>query len=322
MNNTAILLLSFGTPSSVEDLGPYVTSIRRGHAPSDAELAMLTERYTSIGQWNNQALQDMALRQGRVLQEQLQDKWEQDIPVYVSYLHVPSETSSFSMKETVARMVKDGYSRIVAIVTTPFYSSAGTGDYERKLKVITDEYPSLQVEFIQSWWLQPSFAYYWMKAIDAYITNTEDSQWQSSDSHEGIPYSTKDTHFIFSAHSVPEETAGDYKDNIERAATFIAQRSGMANYRVAFQSAPPRPGWLGPSVERAIEEVLKEGAKRIVFIPFGFVSDHVEILHDNDVACRHLVEAGNAIYGRIMMPNDNSLFIEAMAGAIMERIKK
>ena len=43
---------------SKDDLVPYMTSIRRGRVPTDAELPnLLTHRYDVIGQWSNVELQ-------------------------------------------------------------------------------------------------------------------------------------------------------------------------------------------------------------------------------------------------------------------------
>ncbi len=58
-----LLFLSYGSPSSKDDLVPYMTSIRHGRVPTDAEVANLTHRYDVIGQWSNVELQTMAERQ-------------------------------------------------------------------------------------------------------------------------------------------------------------------------------------------------------------------------------------------------------------------
>ena len=89
---------------------------------------------------------------------------------------------------------------------------------------------------------------------------------------------------------------------------------------MAWQSAAPHGQWLGPTVENAINEALQTGADRIVFVPFGFVSNHVEVLYDNDVECKELVEVEGATYMRAPMPNCNEKFLQAMASAIIERI--
>ena len=57
-----LLFLSYGSPSSKDDLVPYMTSIRHGRVPTDVEVANLTRRYDAIGQWSNVELQTMAER--------------------------------------------------------------------------------------------------------------------------------------------------------------------------------------------------------------------------------------------------------------------
>ena len=55
-----LLFLSYGSPLSKDDLVPYMTSIRRGRVPTEAEITNLTKRYDTIGQWENIKLQTMA----------------------------------------------------------------------------------------------------------------------------------------------------------------------------------------------------------------------------------------------------------------------
>ena len=58
-----LLFLSYGSPSSKEDLVPYMTSIRHGRVPTEGEIANLTRRYDVIDQWSNLELQKMAENQ-------------------------------------------------------------------------------------------------------------------------------------------------------------------------------------------------------------------------------------------------------------------
>lgn len=157
---------------------------------------------------------------------------------------------------------------------------------------------------IQSWWDRSQFIEYWSSRL----ANLNPTQ--------------ADTICIFSAHSVPVTTVGDYAFHITSAAEKIAKRVNLNHWCTAWQSAPPYGEWLGPTIETVIEQALLEGAKRIICVPFGFVSDHVEILYDNDILCRRIVEATGAVYERVPMPNGNALFMEGMAEAIKERINK
>lgn len=290
----AILLLSFGTPCEKSDLVPYMTSIRHGKAPSEGELEVLTARYDAIGQWDNVNLQTMGEQQKKSLETLLGVE-----DIYLAYLHKPH-----SMEQAIKAIVDAGYTSILSIVTSPFYSVVGTGAYERKLRAILQEYSHISLDNIQSWWDRSQFIEYWSSRL-ANLNPTR-----------------ADTICIFSAHSVPVTTVGDYVFHITSAAEKIAKRVNLNHWCTAWQSAPPYGEWLGPTIETVIEQALLEGAKRIICVPFGFVSDHVEILYDNDILCRRIVEATGTVYERVPMPNGNALFMEGMAEAIKERINK
>ena len=143
----AILLLSFGTPRQPSDLLPYLTSIRRGQIPTERELEALTARYDAIGQWDNKLLQTMGEEQKKTLESLLKIG-----SMYLAYLHMPH-----SMEQAVESIATAGYTSILCIVTSPFYSMVGTGAYERKLHSILRVYSDISCEIIKSLWNRPQF---------------------------------------------------------------------------------------------------------------------------------------------------------------------
>ena len=78
-----LLFLSYGSPSSKDDLVPYMTSIRRSRVPTEAELTNLTKRYDTIGQWENVELQTMAECQYKTLLTLLPT-----MPSAIGFLHM------------------------------------------------------------------------------------------------------------------------------------------------------------------------------------------------------------------------------------------
>ena len=119
-----LLFLSYGSPSSKEDLVPYMTSIRHGRVPTEGEIANLTRRYDVIDQWSNLELQKMAENQYKTLMTLLPT-----MPSAVGYLHMKP-----SIAEAVDSLALQGVEHIIAIVTAPFFTSLGTGAYENKCK--------------------------------------------------------------------------------------------------------------------------------------------------------------------------------------------
>ena len=290
-----LLFLSYGSPLSKDDLVPYMTSIRRGRVPTEEEIANLTKRYDTIGQWENVELQTMAECQYRTLLTLLPS-----MPSAIGFLHMKP-----SIADAVDSLVQHGVEHIIAIVTAPFFTALGTGAYEKQVQSAISKYDTVTFDCIRSWWDQPTFKEYWVKAVSKCVNIN------------------KDLFVIFSAHSIPliNNHGGDsYALALEESAKEIAEHCKLPKWTVAWQSAAPHGQWLGPTVEDAINEALQTGADRIVFVPFGFVSNHVEVLYDNDVECKELVEAKGATYMRAPMPNCNEIFLQAMASAIIERI--
>ena len=290
-----LLFLSYGSPSSKEDLVPYMTSIRHGRVPTEGEIANLTRRYDAIGQWSNVELQTMAERQYETLITLLPS-----MPTAIGYLHMKP-----SIADAVDALVQQGVEHIVAIVTAPFFTSLGTGAYEKQVQAAIGNHRDVTFDFVRSWWDEPTFKEYWVKAVADCVNATED------------------IFVIFSAHSIPliDNHGGDsYAFALRESAKEIAEHYKLSKWTVAWQSAAPHGQWLGPTVEDAVDQALQTGATQIAFVPFGFVSNHVEVLYDNDVECKELVENGGAIYLRAQMPNCNETFLQAMASAIVERI--
>ena len=305
-----LLFLSYGSPSSKEDLVPYMTSIRHGRVPTEGEIANLTRRYDVIDQWSNLELQHMAEHQNKTLMTLLPT-----MPSAIGYLHMKP-----SIAEAVDSLVHQGVEHIIAIVTAPFFTSLGTGAYKKQVQAAIGKHEAVTFDFIRSWWDQPAFTEYWQTAVaDCVKSEHEDSAAKS----EIVDTSIEDIFVIFSAHSIPliDNHGGDsYAFALHESAKEIAEHCKLSKWTVAWQSAAPHGQWLGPTVEDAINQALQTGATHIAFVPFGFVSNHVEVLYDNDVECKELVENGGAIYLRAQMPNCNETFLQAMASAIVERI--
>ena len=317
-----LLFLSYGSPLSKDDLVPYMTSIRRGRVPTEAEITNLTKRYDTIGQWENIELQTMAECQYKTLLTLLPT-----MPSAIGFLHMKP-----SIADAVDSLVQQGVEHIIAIVTAPFFTALGTGAYEKQVQSAISNHDNVTFDFIRSWWDQPTFKEYWVKTVSECVNNDKSecvdsvtSVYVDSTNSECavVDANGKDVFVVFSAHSIPliNNHGGDsYALALEESAKEIAEHCKLPKWTVAWQSAAPHGQWLGPTVEDAINEALQTGADCIVFVPFGFVSNHVEVLYDNDVECKELVEAKGATYMRAPMPNCNETFLQAMASAIIERI--
>ena len=124
---------------------------------------------------------------------------------------------------------------------------------------------------------------------------------------------------IFSAHGLPQKIvdAGDpYQQQVERTAGSVAQRLGVQDWKVSYQSRVGPMKWLGPSTIEALEEAGRDGVGVLV-VPIAFVSEHSETLVELDIDYRELAErAGVPVYLRAPALGIEPHFIAALADMV------
>ena len=236
-----------------------MTSIRHGRVPTEGEIANLTRRYDVIDQWSNLELQHMAEHQYKTLMTLLPT-----MPSAIGYLHMKP-----SIAEAVDSLVHQGVEHIIAIVTAPFFTSLGTGAYEKQVQAAIGKHGAVTFDFIRSWWDQPAFTEYWQTAVaDCVKSEHEDSDAKS----EIVDTSIEDIFVIFSAHSIPliDNHGGDsYAFALHESAKEIAEHCKLSKWTVAWQSAAPHGQWLGPTVEDDIDQALQTGATHLLSCPLA-----------------------------------------------------
>src|SRR5437016_3038844 len=90
--------------------------------------------------------------------------------------------------------------------------------------------------------------------------------------------------------------------------------SGLAHWRLAYQSAGATPEpWLGPEAGAVMTELAAQGQRHVLVVPIGFVSDHVEVLYDVDIAYRALADRLGIQLERTDSLNDDPLLVAALA---------
>src|SRR5699024_10412075 len=127
----------------------------------------------------------------------------------------------------------------------------------------------------------------------------------------------KDTAIIVSAHSLPEqikEQNDPYPGQLEETAQLIKEQADLQIVFVGRQSDGNTPDpWLGPDVQELTRDLYDEhGFKHFIYLPLGFVCEHLEVLYDNDYECKVVCDEVGASYHRPTMPNTDNRFIQAM----------
>ena len=126
---------------------------------------------------------------------------------------------------------------------------------------------------------------------------------------------------IFTAHSVPEialKYNDPYVGQIFDMTKLIVEKLDLneVNYTNTWQSESDiGMPWIKPDVLEYLKEQTNH-PNHYIFAPISFISEHIEVLFDNDIECRELCEEFGVTYHRPPMPNDDPRLIEALVSAI------
>ena len=123
---------------------------------------------------------------------------------------------------------------------------------------------------------------------------------------------------IFSFHGIPESYIGEdepYQKECLHTATLIAKELKLKTdeYEVAFQSRFGKAEWIKPYLSSRLEELPKEGVKKIhVFYP-GFSSDCLETIDEiGRESKEEFMEHGGELFHFIPCLNSHHDFIKAL----------
>src|SRR5207244_13299785 len=176
------------------------------------------------------------------------------------------------IEEVVGKMAEDGITHAVSVVLAPHFSALSVARYQQRIADGLELYRArIAFEHVSSYHDAPGL-------IEAFAERVAEglSRW---------PEGERDAvHVVFTAHSLPERVLADgdpYDTQCRETAELVAEDSGLARDRWSwsYQSAGRSPGpWAGPDLRAHLEELAARGARGVVVVPVGFVSDHVELL--------------------------------------------
>lgn len=302
-----LLVMAYGTPYKEEDLERYYTHIRRGRKPSDEMLQDLRDRYDAIGGISPLAriTEDQATSIKNTLNE-MQDEIE--FKLYIGLKHIEP-----FVEDAVESMAKDGIEEAVSIVLAPHYSTYSVKSYNGRAKEEAEKH-GVSIRSVESWYDAPGFIDFWNEKIEAEYAKMSEEEKENAC-------------LIVSAHSLPLKIlqGGDpYPDQLKRTAELISDATGITQYEIGWQSEGNTPDpWIGPDVQDLTKDLYNDkGYKTFVYAPVGFVSDHLEVLYDNDYECKVVCDEVGANYYRPEMPNTNPKFIQTLANVVMNQVEK
>lgn len=331
----AILLVSFGGPEKPDDVIPFLENVLRGRNVPRERMMAVAEHYYHFG--GKSPIND----QNRALIAALEGLLETEgprLPIYFG-----NRNWHPMLADTLAKMRDDGITHALAFVTSAFSSYSGCRQYRENIAAaqaaVGEGAP--RIDKLRGFHNHPKF-------IEVMIARTQEAL-------AAVALERRDAvTILFSAHSIPESMAAGcaYAEQLRDASGLVAEAVGAVpalgenspsgetaasgatatsngaspaalplQWRVVYQSrsGPASQPWLGPDVGDAIDEEADRGRKAVVVVPIGFISDHMEVIHDLDHDARERAEARDLQMVRAATAGTHPVFVSMIRDLIVER---
>jgi protoporphyrin/coproporphyrin ferrochelatase len=329
----AFLLLSFGGPEGQQDVLPFLENVTRGRGIPRERLEAVAEHYYAVGGVSpiNGQCRDMLAAIGPALRAA-----GLDLPLYWG-----NRNWDPFIEDTVAQLKADGVRRAVAFTTSAYSSYSACRQYlddiDRAVAAAGPGGPA--IDKIRPYFNHPGF-------IEPFAASAEAAL-------AGLPAAAQaGARLVFTAHSIPvgmavtsgsvtqgtavgAMTGGRYAAELAEAARLIAERvgGGGLGYDLVYQSrsGPPSVPWLEPDVNDHLAALAKGLDGRgdplpggpptgVVVIPVGFVSDHMEVVHDLDVEATATAAGLGLPFARAAAPGATPRFAAMAAELVGELV--
>jgi protoporphyrin/coproporphyrin ferrochelatase len=232
-----------------------------------------------------------------------------------------------SIEAGIDRLIEKGVDRIIIAPMFPQYASATTGAvFERSFTYAAKK---LNV---------PCLA-----ALPPFYDNEDYlDAWQAVAEEKLAAF--KPDHVLLSYHGLPErhirncdpsgnhclvkdnccDTPNDANKNCYRRHCMVTSRAliprlGLkeGNYSLTFQSRLGRDPWLTPATDQTVEELAKQGVKRLAVLSPAFTADCLETLEEIGMQAKDsFIENGGEAFELIPSLNTHPQWVSAFAGII------
>ena len=288
-----VVLMTYGSPRSLDDVPRYMTAVRGGREPGEELVAEFKRRYQVIG---GSLLIAITQAQAAALEDQLGGQ---------ALARAAMRFSQPTIADALRELDAAGVANVVGIIMSPQYSPLLMSGYARAVEAACDQigWNRDRVTIAGAWYQEPAF----IEAVASRIAQVRDGD-----------------HVLLTAHSLPKRVAEQepaYIDQLRDTARAVAGTAGLTvgEWTFCWQSAGHEPGeWMKPDFADLMPALRRDGHRSVLVAPVQFLADHLEILYDVDIGAREQAEAAGLEFRRIPSLNIDRDLIRALA-AVAQR---
>ncbi len=266
----AVLVMSFGGPEGMDDVMPFLENVTRGRNVPRERLLEVAHHYEGFGGVSPINAQNRALI--AALEAELAAQGPA-LPIYFG-----NRNWAPYVTDTVREMRDAGVKRAIAFVTSGFSCYSGCRQYREDIIRALDAVPDApEIDKIRVFFNHPGF-------IEPSVENLRAAL-------DRVPVERRAAAWVgFTAHSIPlaMAKASAYEAQLTEAGRLVAEGAGREAWDLVYQSrsGSPHMPWLEPDVLDYLDRAAAEGARDVVLLPLGFISDHMEVMFDLDVEAK------------------------------------
>ncbi len=300
-----MLIVSFGGPEGPDDVIPFLETVLRGRNVPRERLLEVAEHYQHFGGVSPLNAQNRAL--AGALRAELNQHGLR-LPVYLG-----NRNWRPMLADTLRQMKADGIKRALGFFTSAYSSYSGCRQYLENIAAAQAEVGegAPQVDKLRAYFNHPGF-------IEPMIERTAAALSQIPESRSPA------VKLIFTAHSIPQAMAASskYESQLRDACQLVAAGVNKSEWQLAWQSrsGPPSQPWLEPDINDVLRELAGQGARDVVVVPVGFISDHIEVIYDLDTEAKQTADGLGLSMIRAATVGKHPRFVRMIRELIEERI--
>lgn len=338
MNGTGLLLLNLGSPDSyqVGDVKKYLREFLMDGRVIDAPYLvrmMIVEGFVLPfrPKRSAHAYASVWTKEGpplKVFTEAFKKELEHqiDMPVAVAMRYGnPTPAAALKELDSKTKGLKEMY-------IAPMYPHYAMSSYETALVHVQNEirkhWPSRNIKVLKPFYNEKDYISSLVKVINPYVEKEFD-------------------HILFSYHGLPvrhlkkSDSTGShcynctnccdipssawdtcYKHQVTQTSHLVADQLGLdkSKYSISFQSRLGRDEWIKPFTVERLENLPKEGVKRLLIVCPAFVADCLETVEEIGITGKQtFLNAGGESFTMIPCLNDSPEWVKTFASYCNER---
>ncbi|MBM7825182.1 ferrochelatase [Arcanobacterium pluranimalium] len=304
MNFDAIMLCSYGGPRGMDDVLPFMRNATRGRGVPDERLIQVSGHYKLFNGVSPINARNEELR--AAIAQRV------EVPVVIG-----NRNWSPYFVQTLAELDQRGLHRVLCVFTSAFASYSGCRQYREDIAAAVIEIGA-QDRF-QLFKIPPYYE------ADGFLAANVSAAYAAMEGDD-------DAHLLLVTHSIPvvmNENSGpasakktyleQHRALGQKLCSELSEKLGRKiDCDLAFcsRSGPAHQKWLEPDINDRLHELSEQGVRSVVVLPFGFITDHMEVVYDLDTEARNTAAELGMRFQRAATAGTNVDFVDSLVKLI------